>query len=147
MKPKRPKKEKKEVSKEKKQEPKEVIVPEEPSSPQIEEESKTVKEDAKPKGSYALADMEKATFDAVYEMMCSWATSGPSFASCFVRGAKEKRENKWPIAFLGARSVALYSRSRSTESERGTGRSHVFATVKERKQTKKSHGRKKTTLL
>ena len=71
MKPKRPKKEKKEAVKEKKQEPKEVIVPEEPSSPQIEEESKTVKEDAKPKGSYALADMEKATFDAVCEMMCS----------------------------------------------------------------------------
>ena len=44
-------------------------MPEEPSSPQIDEESKTVKEDVKPKGSYALADMEKATFDAVCEMM------------------------------------------------------------------------------
>ena len=104
---------------------------EEPSSPQIEEESKTVIEDAKPKGSYALADMEKATFDAVCEMMCSWATCGSSFASSFVRGAK------WPIAFLGARSFALYLRSRSTEIERGTSRSHVFANVKERKQTKK----------
>ena len=40
-------------------------MPEEPSSPQIEEESKTAKDDVKPKGSYALADMEKATFDAV----------------------------------------------------------------------------------
>ena len=69
--PKRPKKEKKEVPKEKKQESKESIVPEEPSSPQIEEESKSVKDDVKPKGSYALADMEKATFDAVCEIACT----------------------------------------------------------------------------
>lgn len=36
---------------------------EEPPSPQNEEDSK--EDGAKPKGSYALADMEKATFDAV----------------------------------------------------------------------------------
>jgi len=46
-------------------------VPEEPSSPQIEEESKSLKDDVKPKGSYALADMEKATFDAVCEIACT----------------------------------------------------------------------------
>jgi len=72
LQPKRPKKEKKEVSKEKKPEPKEAIITDEPSSPQIEEENKTVKDDTKPKGSYALADMEKATFDAVCGIMCLW---------------------------------------------------------------------------
>ncbi|KAJ7384591.1 transcriptional regulator [Desmophyllum pertusum] len=61
------KKEKKEASKEKKQEIKESIVQEEPPSPQNEEDSK--EDGAKPKGSYALADMEKATFDACKEKM------------------------------------------------------------------------------
>lgn len=59
--PKRQKKEKKEVPKDKKQDVKEVAVDhEEPASP-----LKTAEEAGKPQGSYALADMDKATFDEV----------------------------------------------------------------------------------
>ena len=59
--PKRQKKEKKEVSKDKKQDVKEVAVDhEEPASP-----LKTAEEAGKPQGSYALADMDKTTFDEV----------------------------------------------------------------------------------
>ena len=58
--PKRQKKEKKEVPKEKKQDVKEVVVHEEPVSP-----AKSAHDDVKPHGSYELADMDKATFDAV----------------------------------------------------------------------------------
>lgn len=59
--PKRQKKEKKEVSKDKKQDVKEVAVDhEEPASP-----VKTAEEAGKPQGSYALADMDKTTFDEV----------------------------------------------------------------------------------
>ena len=59
--PKRQKKEKKEVPKDKKQDVKEVAVDhEEPASP-----LKTAEEAGKPQGSYALADMDKTTFDEV----------------------------------------------------------------------------------
>ena len=52
--------------KEKKQETKDPVVQEQqPPSPQKENDSKTGKEDGKQKSSYALDDMEKATFDAV----------------------------------------------------------------------------------
>ena len=53
------------MPKEKKEDVKEVVVHEEPASPGKEEDSRTGKEDDKPRGSYALADMDKATFDAV----------------------------------------------------------------------------------
>lgn len=55
------------MSKDKKQETKELTVQEAPPSPPKEEESKAAKDETKPRGSYALADMEKATFDAVSE--------------------------------------------------------------------------------
>lgn len=68
--PKRQKKEKKEVPKDKKQDVKEVAVDhEEPASP-----LKTAEEAGKPQGSYALADMDKTTFDEVR----------PVFVSCFI---------------------------------------------------------------
>lgn len=64
--PKRQKKEKKEVSKDKKQDVKEVAVDhEEPASP-----LKTAEEAGKPQGSYALADMDKTTFDEVRREAC-----------------------------------------------------------------------------
>ena len=63
--PKRPKKEKKELPKEKKQEVKEADVHDQPPSPVKEDSSGASKEDGKPQVSYALADMDKATFDAV----------------------------------------------------------------------------------
>lgn len=51
--------------KEKKQETKDPVIQEQPPSPQKENDSKAGKEDGKQKSSYALDDMEKATFDAV----------------------------------------------------------------------------------
>ena len=53
------------MSKEKKQDVKEAVDHEEPASPAKEDISKPSKEEGKPRGSYALADMDKATFDEV----------------------------------------------------------------------------------
>ena len=51
--------------KEKKQEIKDSVFQEQPPSPEKENDDKDGKDDGKPKSSYALDDMEKATFDAV----------------------------------------------------------------------------------
>lgn len=53
------------MPKENKQEVKEADVHDQPPSPVKEDSSGASKEDGKPQVSYALADMDKATFDAV----------------------------------------------------------------------------------
>lgn len=68
-KPKRQKKDKKEVIKEKKPEIKDSVFQEEPPTPEKDTEDKESKDDGKPKSSYALDDMEKATFEACKEKM------------------------------------------------------------------------------
>lgn len=55
--------------KEKKQEIKDSVFQEQPPSPEKENDDKDGKDDGKPKSSYALDDMEKATFDACKEKM------------------------------------------------------------------------------
>lgn len=65
LQPKRQKKDKKEVIKEKKPEIKDSVFQEEPPTPEKDTEDKESKDDGKPKSSYALDDMEKATFEAV----------------------------------------------------------------------------------
>ena len=62
---KRHKKEKKELSKDKKMDGKTSTVQEEPPSPVKDEENKISKVEIKQRGSHALADMDKTTFDAV----------------------------------------------------------------------------------